>query len=222
MANSYGGGIVCYYSNPTISDCTISNNEAEYGGGIYCDDGSPTITGCTISDNTANSYGGGIYFENSSNPTITACTISGNTSGSAGSGGGIYCYQSNPTIASTLVCGNFPNQIEGNHTDGGGNTIQAVCSGVCCTNDHCVTAELGATQSECLKYFGQWFAGGDCNDCSPHLAGDLDGDGDVDADDLNALHDELGIELTDVNNNGCVDIDDLLLVIEDWNEGCTP
>ncbi|MDG2422540.1 MAG: DUF1565 domain-containing protein [Phycisphaerales bacterium] len=51
---------------------------------------------------------------------------------------------------------------------------------------------------------------------------DVDQDGDVDTDDLNALHDELGIELTDVNNNGCVDIDDLLLVIEDWNEGCTP
>ena len=51
---------------------------------------------------------------------------------------------------------------------------------------------------------------------------DVDQDGDVDTDDLNALHDELGIELTDVNNNGCVDIDDLLLVIEDWNAGCTP
>ena len=44
----------------------------------------------------------------------------------------------------------------------------------------------------------------------------------VDTDDLNALHDTLGINNTDVNNNGCVDIDDLLYVIEDWNEGCTP
>ena len=52
--------------------------------------------------------------------------------------------------------------------------------------------------------------------------GDIDFDGDVDTDDLNALHDALGINNTDVNNNGCVDIDDLLLVIEDWNEGCTP
>ena len=54
------------------------------------------------------------------------------------------------------------------------------------------------------------------------IPGDLDNDGDVDTDDLNALHDTLGINNTDVNNNGCVDIDDLLYVIEDWNEGCTP
>ena len=50
---------------------------------------------------------------------------------------------------------------------------------------------------------------------------DVDQDGDVDTDDLNRLHDMLGIELTDVNNNGCVDIDDLLYVIEDWGEGCS-
>ena len=54
-----------------------------------------------------------------------------------------------------------------------------------------------------------------------HGDSDIDNDGDVDTDDLNALHDELGIELTDVNNNGCVDIDDLLYVIEDWGEGCS-
>ncbi|MDG2424450.1 MAG: glycoside hydrolase family 18 protein [Phycisphaerales bacterium] len=52
--------------------------------------------------------------------------------------------------------------------------------------------------------------------------GDIDFDGDVDTDDLNALHDALGINNTDVNNNGCVDIDDLLYVIEDWSDGCTP
>ena len=39
-----GGGIWCYYSNPTISGCTISGNTAveSDGGGIYCWDNSST------------------------------------------------------------------------------------------------------------------------------------------------------------------------------------
>ena len=64
-----------------------------------------------------------------------------------------------------------------------------------------------------------FYGGNDIHDCIDD--GDMDNDGDVDTDDLNALHDALGIELTDVNNNGCVDIDDLLYVIEDWGEGCS-
>ena len=53
------------------------------GGGIYCNASSnPTITDCTITDNTASvdwGFGGGIFCFNNSNPTITGGTISGNT-----------------------------------------------------------------------------------------------------------------------------------------------
>ena len=204
-----GGGIYCTdNSNANITGCTITNNKANngspvggeyfgYGGGISCyDNSSPTITDCKISGNSANIHGGGISCNEYCSPTITECTISNNNA-SNDDGGGIYCFGNNsPTIASTVVCGNNPDQIHGGYTDAGGNTIQAECPvpGVCCTNGNCVTTEQGATPSECWKHFGDWYLGGDCNDCSPYLAGDLDGDGDVDADDLNALHDELGIE----------------------------
>ncbi|MBT5382164.1 MAG: DUF1565 domain-containing protein [Phycisphaerae bacterium] len=125
-ADDNGGGIYCYNSSPTITDCTISDNTAAYyGGGINCNYySSPTITDCTISGNTANDSGGGIYCYDS-NPTITGCTISGNT---AISGGGISCnYYSSPTLTDTVVCGNDPDQNNGSWIDNGGNTVSDEC-----------------------------------------------------------------------------------------------
>jgi parallel beta-helix repeat protein/predicted outer membrane repeat protein len=102
FTNSKGGGIYCYYSSPTITDCTISGNSASSsGGGIYCSNSSPVITDCTISGNSASSSGGGIYCTNSSSPAITNCTISGNSASSLG--GGIYCLYSPPVITNCVI-----------------------------------------------------------------------------------------------------------------------
>ena len=126
-SSSYGGGIYCYNSSPTISNCTISGNTASDGGGIYCNDNSnPTITDCTISNNTANFDGGGISCTDS-NPTITNCTISGNTANL--NGGGINCYQSsNPTITVCTITDNTAND------DGGGISCDTNSSP---TTSHC-------------------------------------------------------------------------------------
>ena len=103
-----GGGILCYNSSPTITNCTISGNRVHYhsyGGGIYCFRSSPTITDCIISGNlsTQGSGGGGIYCDSSS-PTITNCTISGNSADDCG--GGIHCHHSSPTITNCTISGN--------------------------------------------------------------------------------------------------------------------
>jgi parallel beta-helix repeat protein len=111
---SFGGGIYCSNSSPTISNCEISNNSGgEVGGGIYFGgDSSPTITNCTISNNTAGA-GGGISCSFYSSPTITGCTISGNTA-NYDVGGGIWCYGSSPTLTDCTISNNTADD------DGGG------------------------------------------------------------------------------------------------------
>ncbi len=127
---SWGGGIRCYSSSPTITNCIIRGNTGYAGGGICCDNSSsPVITNCTISGNTA-FLGGGIFCKTNSSPTIANCIISGNTGtahsgaigcdsgcnpiiinciitgNTAGAGGGIYSYLSSPTIVNCTISGN--------------------------------------------------------------------------------------------------------------------
>jgi len=84
----------------------------------------------------------------------------------------------------------------------------------CCVGSGCI--ELSTLQCDS--------AGGtvlvNCDSCEQIFAGDLDGDGDVDADDLTALHAATGICHSDVNHDGATDIDDLLILIEGWNSVC--
>ncbi|MFH1741649.1 MAG: right-handed parallel beta-helix repeat-containing protein, partial [bacterium] len=97
------GGIFCYSSSPTLTNCTIAGNTAGIGGGVLCFYSSPTLTNCTIAGNTADD-GGGVSCYDSSSPTLTNCTISGNT------GGGVSCWNSSPTLTNCTITAN---------TDGG-------------------------------------------------------------------------------------------------------
>jgi len=73
-ASSSGGGIICFYSNSNLENVTIANNSAADGGGIYCGYSSPSLKNVTITGNSASSYGGGIYCS-SSDPTLVNCII---------------------------------------------------------------------------------------------------------------------------------------------------
>jgi hypothetical protein len=106
----YGGGICCFRSSPTITNCIIRDNSASRGGGILCEYfSSPTITNCTIIANEApDGLGGGICCFSWSSPTIIDCIISGN---SGERGGGIYCQnESSPDIMNCIISGNFAYQ----------------------------------------------------------------------------------------------------------------
>ena len=89
-----GGGFFCDWdTRPTITNCTITGNDATHGGGIDCYDA--LITNCTISGNSAE-VGGGI--DTRSSPIVN-CTISGN---SAEVGGGI-CTEGSPIANCTIT-----------------------------------------------------------------------------------------------------------------------
>ncbi|MCP4839420.1 MAG: hypothetical protein GY894_08695, partial [Planctomycetes bacterium] len=107
------------------------------------------------------------------NPTITDCTISDNT---ASSGGGIWCYSSSSTtLTDTAVCGNDPDQIDGDWTDNGGNTISDECPPDCPDVDG--DGMVGV--NDLLTVVAAW--GSDDPDA------DVDGDGTVGTNDLLAV-----------------------------------
>jgi len=102
---NWGGGIFAYDANPTISNCTITNNFANDGGGIRCEINSqPRIIDCILSENNALLLGGGISCYKDSNCTVTNCIIKDNY---AMLGGGICCTMwSKPQVAHSTLSSN--------------------------------------------------------------------------------------------------------------------
>ncbi|MGA1979599.1 MAG: right-handed parallel beta-helix repeat-containing protein [Sedimentisphaerales bacterium] len=91
-------------SKSKITDCNISNNS---GCGIHCYPFYGYSSSPTITNCTitGNSMGSGIYCADS-DATIANCILSGN---SASKGGGIYCDRSSPTITNCTFSGNSAN-----------------------------------------------------------------------------------------------------------------
>ena len=102
-----GGGVYCYLSSPTLSNCTIRGNTASTaddggGGAVYCLSSSTILTNCTITGNTA--AGGAGFSCTFSNPTLVNCTISENHA--SGSAGGVGCTLSGVTLTNCTIRGN--------------------------------------------------------------------------------------------------------------------
>jgi len=114
-----GGGIICYYASPTITDNIICGNQAERdGGGIFCQGtASPLISGNIIENNLASgstfgSRGGGIAcLSNYCSPPISDNVFTANASRE---GGAIFCDRSSPTITGNVISENHA------EWDGGG------------------------------------------------------------------------------------------------------
>ena len=108
--NSCGGAVFCYYSNPTITNCKITNNTGDKGGAIYCDESYPIISNTLIANNASLGGGpqcGGICIGGWGEPEILNCTIVNNSPGGifTQSGEGI-------DVTNTIVWGNERYQIQ--------------------------------------------------------------------------------------------------------------
>jgi subtilisin family serine protease len=108
----YGGGLFNYYSNPTIKNCIFLANKADYGGAISNHYSSPVITNCIFKGNIANTSGGGIH-NNYSGAYITNCTFTSNAANIYG--GGIYATGTSlPVINNCIFWNDNPQEIYGN------------------------------------------------------------------------------------------------------------
>ncbi len=75
---TYGGGIRCDSTSPTIVNCVIEDCWAMMGGGIFLNGGAPRFVNCTVRRNYAYLYGGGMAFSRSS-PILSGCQFISDT-----------------------------------------------------------------------------------------------------------------------------------------------
>jgi hypothetical protein len=124
--SSGGGGILEFAAGLTVTDSTISSNQANSGGGILNDGTSLTVSNCTLDGNFADQQGGGISNPRGGTLTISNSTLTGNQAQQEG--GGIYSYGT-LTISSSTIAGNTTpgdgGGIEGIDTVNVQNTILA-------------------------------------------------------------------------------------------------
>ncbi len=104
---SFGGGLLNYFSAPAIRNCKIENNHAVSGGGIYNFRSDAEFINCIVTGNTAGSNGGGMYDRSSipfvPSPTLVQCIFYDNT---ATSGGGFYSSESSANLINSVIYNN--------------------------------------------------------------------------------------------------------------------
>ncbi len=104
-ADTVGGGICCYHSErPDIEYNKIIGNTSSYGAGIYCITSSPSVTRNIIAYDTA-FVGGGIGITWSSAPNVFYNTIEFNKA--QYNGGGVFCSMSNPFLLGNQITNNY-------------------------------------------------------------------------------------------------------------------
>lgn len=165
---SRGGGVFVSFSNPTMKNCIIIDNNADEGGGIFINKSTMTMAECTINGNDANIEGGGM-FNNNSNPKITNCTFSENNAQS--NGGGMFCENSSPMIYHSMFVDN--NAITKN---GGGmynandsNTIVFNCAfsgNVTSSSNNNFGGGMFNSNNSNVKVINCRFSGNNCNGSS--------------------------------------------------------
>jgi predicted outer membrane repeat protein len=116
IGNAGGGGGIALYDTDagpfTITDSTISGNDANEGGGVYLfePDQAVLISNTTVSGNTATDDGGGIkLYRTSSGVDLHHTTVVDNNAGYDGDG--IYMYDGVASLRNSIVANNDAEDI---------------------------------------------------------------------------------------------------------------
>ena len=94
-----GGGVHCWYANPTFVNCVIRDNAATWGAGLSCYASSPVLTNCTTGANVAGTNGGAMSLELSSAPALVNCVLWGDMPQE------IYVFAGTPSVAYSDIQG---------------------------------------------------------------------------------------------------------------------
>jgi len=197
-------------SNATVNDCVFSNNSLDdnWGAAIsWTEHGNLDVSNCLFENNSA-PKGGAIQMSHSSplplHIVITNCEFKQNV---ASTGSAIYNYYSQVeslSISNTTFCENTDPAIDGDWIDDGGNTFYDSCDdedsdGIPDGKDNCPLSNP------------------DQADCNENGIGDICdiADGSVNDMNANSIPDECEC-LSDIYEDGTVDVLDLLLVINFW------
>ena len=244
-----GGGIfIRSSSDPTLELCSFLDNTQSgnpvaggaavtiYGSGNGGGPCYPVLRSCNFDSNRADAYGGGVHAAYSGNPTLIDCIFNRNSSDAGGGGISVIGHADAPTNVVVDGC-----RFEGNVTpfSGGGiesrtatieimNSVLVENSGLgggCSFTDSSKssmsnTMVCGNLPDQVVGGFID-LGGNTISDlCSTGCAADLNGDGQVDAEDLGLLLVQWGVSgNADLDGDGIVDSADLGLLLSAWG-GC--
>ncbi|MEE2681598.1 MAG: right-handed parallel beta-helix repeat-containing protein [Planctomycetota bacterium] len=214
-----GGGLYLVGTGSVVEDCTFTDNTAESGAGMTLFS-EATVSGCTFSNN----FGNGLYL-GYAGPTVRACLFVGNI---GADGGGLVTVGANPAVFEDCT---FQDNFAFFNGGGAYNTLGSpTFTGCTFTGNEAefggggMATVLGTTTLEGCRFWCNTpnaFSGSydgsdncineDCTECDPPCPGDFDGSGVVDVSDLLAV-----IAGWDDPYN----VNDLLLVISEWNATC--
>jgi len=221
--HAYGGAICNEYSSSTISNCVFSGNTTtggmgSHGGAIRNWESPCIINNCIFSNNTvggAGSRDGGAIKNAFSSPTITNCTFSGNTaSGNYGCGGGMYNDgSSSPTVSGCTFSNNSSGK--GGAMYNQGSTVLVKYSSFYNNTPDVFYGDISANS------FGNVIDPVFVAPPRPvvtYVAGDVDGDGEVDMTDLRIMAEQWllptcpGCHSADLNSDGDVNYEDFAIL----------
>ena len=210
---AYNGGAVMNFggSDSALVSCQFIDNFADRGGAMFNDSSMPTLADCTFIDNRSTDNGGAVLNADPSGnqniPVFNRCTFSGNHSGDEG--GAMHNFSCSPVIEASSFSDNIA-------LDGGAILSWNQSTPVISTSSFCGNAPEDID--------GPWNDGtGNRFDasCDGGPAGDLNGDGVVDGQDLTLLLADWGCSGPgcpgDLTGDGVVGGADLTQLLADWS-----